>query len=261
MSLSHEEALVRYDPERINPDRIGQTLRDLGYTVRDPAKVRTFEEEEAELRRERNRLLVAAAFSATTFLLMLFGMWPGLIQVPLMPWVMLTLALETMFITGWYIKRMAWASLRRGILNQHVLLEFGAFAGLVGGPPRPVRQRCLSGLRLLRGGDLHHHVPPPLWLRLAAGPHPLGPGGLPSPRPQARYRPSRPRKRARGGDRRSRETSWHSSDTTMARPGARRCALPHASAMRSVCPLTAHQPTEAESWLASRSIRPGPVDA
>ncbi|MBI2961880.1 MAG: cadmium-translocating P-type ATPase, partial [Betaproteobacteria bacterium] len=28
---------------------------------------------------------------------------------------------------------MAWASLRRGILNQHVLLEFGAFAGLAGG--------------------------------------------------------------------------------------------------------------------------------
>jgi len=145
VSLAHEEALVRYDPERLNPDRIGQTLRDLGYTVRDRAKVRTFEEEEAELRRQRNRLLVAAAFSATTFLLMLLGMWLGLVQVPLMPWVMLTLALETMFVTGWHIKRMAWASVRRGILNQHVLLEFGAFAL----PARTARDAARSATRAL----------------------------------------------------------------------------------------------------------------
>ncbi|MEX0629675.1 MAG: heavy metal translocating P-type ATPase [Chloroflexota bacterium] len=133
VSLAHEEALVRYDPGRLDADHIRQTVRDIGYTVRDPAKVRTFEEEEAELRRERNRLLVAASFSAATFLLMLLGMWLRLVSIPLMPWVMLTLALETMFVTGWYIKRMAWASLRRGILNQHVLLELGAFAGLAGG--------------------------------------------------------------------------------------------------------------------------------
>ena len=38
-----------------------------------------------------------------------------------------------MFVTGWFVKRMAWSSLRRRILNQHVLLEFAAFAGLAGG--------------------------------------------------------------------------------------------------------------------------------
>ena len=43
------------------------------------------------------------------------------------------LALSTIFGPGWHILTMAWASLRRGILNQHVLLEFGAFAGLAGG--------------------------------------------------------------------------------------------------------------------------------
>ena len=40
-----------------------------------------------------------------------------------------TLALATIFGAGWHILTMAWASLRRCILNQHVLLEFGAFAG------------------------------------------------------------------------------------------------------------------------------------
>jgi heavy metal translocating P-type ATPase len=45
----------------------------------------------------------------------------------------LALALVTMFGPGIYIKQKAYNSLRRGIFNQHVLLEAGAFAGLVGG--------------------------------------------------------------------------------------------------------------------------------
>jgi len=133
VSLGHEEALVRYDPAQLDADRIRQTVRDIGYTVRDPAKVRTFEEEEAELRRERNRILVAAAFAAASVLLLMSGWWMALVRIPLLPWITLALALATMFGTGRHIKRMAWASLRRGILNQHVLLELGAFAGLAGG--------------------------------------------------------------------------------------------------------------------------------
>ncbi len=45
----------------------------------------------------------------------------------------LGLALGTMFGPGRYIKAKAYHSFRRGILNQHVLLEAGAFAGLLGG--------------------------------------------------------------------------------------------------------------------------------
>jgi heavy metal translocating P-type ATPase len=45
----------------------------------------------------------------------------------------LALALVTMFGPGIYIKKKAYNSLRRGIFNQHVLLEAGAFAGLAGG--------------------------------------------------------------------------------------------------------------------------------
>nr|WP_241767981.1 heavy metal translocating P-type ATPase [Haloferax sp. ATB1] len=47
--------------------------------------------------------------------------------------VTLGLALGTMFGPGRYIKTKAFQSLRRGIFNQHVLLEAGAFAGLLGG--------------------------------------------------------------------------------------------------------------------------------
>jgi Cu+-exporting ATPase len=133
VSLAHEEGLVKYDPARVNPEELKRTLRDIGYTYRDPDKVRSFEEEEAELRATRARLLVAGSFTVTSFLVMLLGMWLEVVTIPLMPWIMLTLALETMFVTGWFVKKMAWASLRRGILNQHTLLEFAAFAGLAGG--------------------------------------------------------------------------------------------------------------------------------
>ncbi|MBI2469960.1 MAG: heavy metal translocating P-type ATPase [Planctomycetes bacterium] len=131
VSLAHEEVLIQYDPEKITETTLKTTLRQLGYTVRDPKKVRTFEEEEAELRREKRRLIIAAGFTGTAALLM-NSMWLGF-QQPWFKWPMMALAFITVFGPGWYILKMAVQSLRRGILNQHVLLEFGAFAGLFGG--------------------------------------------------------------------------------------------------------------------------------
>lgn len=131
VSLAHEEVLIQYDPEKITEIALKNTLRQLGYTVRDPKKVRTFEEEEAELQLEKLRLIVAAGFAGTGALLM-NSMRVGYYQ-PWFIWLMMGLAFATIFGPGWYIFTMAVHSLRRGILNQHVLLESGAFAGLFGG--------------------------------------------------------------------------------------------------------------------------------
>ncbi|MDP9023491.1 MAG: heavy metal translocating P-type ATPase, partial [Actinomycetota bacterium] len=135
VSLAHEEGLVRYDPDKLTEEELRRTLEQVGYTYRDPEKVRSFEDEEAELRTARNRLIVAGVFTAIAAVLMVLGMEPfwTVLAHPFLMWVMLALALETMFVTAWFVKKMAWASLRRGIFNQHVLLEFGAFAGLTGG--------------------------------------------------------------------------------------------------------------------------------
>lgn len=136
VNLAHEEALIDYEPDKVSAAQLKDTLLDLGYTVRDPKRVRSFEEERAEAVRERNRLLVAAGFAVVTLGVMA-AMWLGVVRMPHTPldlrWLMPALALATIFGPGWRILRMAWASLRRGILNQHVLLEFGAFAGLAGG--------------------------------------------------------------------------------------------------------------------------------
>ncbi len=131
VSLAHEEALIEYDPALRTPTELRDTLRQLGYTLRDLDKVKAFEEQQAELRQARNLLLWGAAFTLVTFLIMI-ARWFGYQQSWFQP-VMIALALLTVFGPGWHILVMAVQSLRRGILNQHVLLEFGAFAGLIGG--------------------------------------------------------------------------------------------------------------------------------
>ena len=135
VNLAHEETLIEYEPMRVAAAELKQTLLDLGYTVRDANKVRSFEEEEAELREHLANLLAAAGFTAVSLAAMAL-MWLDLMPpqgMAAMYWLMPILALSTVFGPGWHILSMAWASLRRGILNQHVLLELGAFAGLAGG--------------------------------------------------------------------------------------------------------------------------------
>ncbi len=135
VNLAHEEALIEYEPAKASTQQLKKLIIDLGYTVRDPRKVLTFEEEQAIMLGERNNLMLAATFALVAVTMMSL-MWAGVVSnppPPPLPLLMPFLALAAVFGPGWHILQMAWASLRRGILNQHVLLEFGAFAGLIGG--------------------------------------------------------------------------------------------------------------------------------
>ena len=63
VSLTHEQALIEYDPNVARPEDLLQTLKDIGYTVSDPRKLRPFEEEERALIHERRRFVSALAMS------------------------------------------------------------------------------------------------------------------------------------------------------------------------------------------------------
>src|SRR5712691_3157834 len=181
VSLTHEQALIEFDPNVTRAEDILQVLKDIGYTVSDPRKLRPFEEEERALVRERGRFLTAltmsiaamglagypidspwfwlcvfsiaslvafsfvvlrsyglrwavsgsaflGAFGAGIYVLQLRGAFGAAT-----PWLAGVLALSLIFGVGGHIARMAASALRRRILNQHVLVEFGAFAGLAGG--------------------------------------------------------------------------------------------------------------------------------
>jgi Cu+-exporting ATPase len=181
VSLTHEQTLVDYDPQRISGTQILSTLRDLGYDLYDPRKLRRFEEEEAVLVGEGMRLLVAVAASLAAIALVaaagLVGVLVSASVVALLVPVTVALlrpagwlrallgavgvvapgvaaltvratGLLNQTVTGWitgalavgmlaavtsHFARMAYQSARRGILNQHVLLEAGALAGIAGG--------------------------------------------------------------------------------------------------------------------------------
>ena len=182
VSLTHEQALVDYDPALIGPQDILTTLRDIGYDLYDPRKLRPFEEEEAALVREGRRLLAAVAASLTAIALILdvSGVWsvlvPASVVVLMVPvsyailrpagaaraavgalaiiapaalayagrqagvigeaavgWITGGVAVAVVFGVAPHVLRMAYQAARRRILNQHVLLEVGAFAGIIGG--------------------------------------------------------------------------------------------------------------------------------
>jgi P-type Cu+ transporter len=181
VSLTHEQALVEYDPAVARPEHLLQTLRDIGYTISDPRKLRAFEDEERDLVREARRFVIAVALSVAAIpiiadpavgwigflpalvclslggfvflVLRSSGLWTaiaaatGLTVMALTllylnlqgyltdaaPWLTAALALVLVFGVGRHILHMAFQALRRGILNQHVLLEIGAFAGIAGG--------------------------------------------------------------------------------------------------------------------------------
>ena len=181
VSLTHEQALIEYDPSMARAEDLLQTLKDIGYTISDPNKLKPFDEEERALVHERRRFLIGLAMSIASmglvgfpvdspwFYLCVFSIvslvafsfvvlraygwrWAisgtallaasgaGIYILKLrgafgatVPWLVGLLALLLIFGVGGHIVRMAGAALRRGILNQHVLVEFGAFAGLLGG--------------------------------------------------------------------------------------------------------------------------------
>jgi cation transport ATPase len=136
VSLAHEEVLVRYDADVLSEVEVKDTLRDLGYTIRDPDKAKRYEEQQAELAEAKRRLLLAGSASIVVTALMGWMIFvAGRFESASLSMDLFTLALAlgTMFGPGRYILEKAYQSLRRGILNQHVLLEAGAFAGLLGG--------------------------------------------------------------------------------------------------------------------------------
>jgi P-type Cu+ transporter len=181
VSLTHEQALIEYDPAVTRPHLLLGTLRDIGYTISDPRKTRPFEDEERDLVREGRRFVIAVALSvaaipiiadpweswigllpaivclslgALVFLVLRSsGLWAavagsGALAVMALallylnlagylagvaPWLVAALAVLLVFAVGRHILHMAFQALRRGILNQHVLLEIGAFAGMAGG--------------------------------------------------------------------------------------------------------------------------------
>ena len=53
VNLAHEETLIEFNPQVVTAGALKETLRELGYTIRDTNKVKAYEEQEAELLQQR----------------------------------------------------------------------------------------------------------------------------------------------------------------------------------------------------------------
>jgi Cu+-exporting ATPase len=131
VSLAHEEALVGYDPERVSSGQIVTTLTHLGYEAWRPGIDELSTQRSAEVRYgETPRLLLCAYVAAVVMLSMLLMFILG-IRSTAMDLVLLVVDSAMIFGAGWPILTMSWYALRQGILNQHVLLTYGALGGYV----------------------------------------------------------------------------------------------------------------------------------
>ena len=132
VNLAHEEALIAYDGAEATQARVAQTLRSLGYSIRDREKLRSFVQAEQELDEERRRLLIAGLIAGSG-LVMMIAQWSG--SAAAGPWVSYAMALGAVFMLAWGRRflGMAWAAARRGILNQHVLLSLSALGAFAAG--------------------------------------------------------------------------------------------------------------------------------
>jgi heavy metal translocating P-type ATPase len=131
VSLAHEEALVGYDPERVSAGQIVTTLTRLGYEAWRPGIDEPSTHRSAEVRYgETPRLLLCAYVAAVVMLNMLLMFTLG-IRSTSMDLILLVVDTGMIFGAGWPILMMSWYALRQGILNQHVLLSYGALGGYV----------------------------------------------------------------------------------------------------------------------------------
>ncbi|ACZ40386.1 heavy metal translocating P-type ATPase [Sphaerobacter thermophilus] len=132
VSIAHEEALVEYDPARVTPEIITEALEDIGYTVREPDQAERFAEEERDLAVARRKAVLSIGLLVAASAVMLTTVWLG-------PSLERTLAMGALalFTAGgparFIIVRNGWQSIRRGILNQDVLVTASALGGLLGG--------------------------------------------------------------------------------------------------------------------------------
>jgi heavy metal translocating P-type ATPase len=132
VSIAHEEALVEYDPARVSPIAVEETLEDLGYTVREPDRAEIFAEEEQELEMARRKAFFAGGIlvGASALMAAMLVVGPSLLLAAAMGALALVTALGP---ARFILARNGWQSIRRGILNQDVLVSAAAVGGLVGG--------------------------------------------------------------------------------------------------------------------------------
>ncbi len=128
VNLAHEEALISYRPEEVDKAGLIDALENLGFEAWEAGTQRKGHRRIEVRYGELPRLLVTGYVAAVVMSSMILMFSLGLESVSMD---LMLLAVDTFMIfgVGWPILRMSAFAVRRGILNQHVLLSYGALGG------------------------------------------------------------------------------------------------------------------------------------
>lgn len=133
VNLATEKATVEYDPGAVTVSALKKAVADTGYTAQEITGQtdvdRERQEREAEIRRQRNRLI----FSGVLSLPLLYYMLGMLFKYPMPDWVMnhwvqFALATPVQFIAGWHFYKGTYHALKAGSANMDVLIAMGTSA-------------------------------------------------------------------------------------------------------------------------------------
>lgn len=135
VNLALERATVEYYPGVITVTEIKRRIEKLGFGAHDSSDNAEIDKEkqarEAEVKRQRLRLLIAAVFSLPLVLAMalhMLGVMGKTTELLMNPYLQLILATPVQFIAGWQFYRGAYMVLRNGSANMDVLVALGTSA-------------------------------------------------------------------------------------------------------------------------------------
>ncbi len=135
VNLALERATVEYYPGVITITEIKSRIEKLGFGAHDLSDNAEIDKEkqarEAEVKKQRFRLLIAAVFSLPLVLAMalhMLGVMGKTAELLMNPYLQLVLATPVQFIAGWQFYRGAYMVLRNGSANMDVLVALGTSA-------------------------------------------------------------------------------------------------------------------------------------
>lgn len=135
VNLASEKATVEFYPDIISISEIKANIEKLGFGAHDAGDTSAVDKEkenrEADVKRQRLRLMIAAVFSVPLLLAMalhMLGIMGPVAELLMNPYLQLILATPVQFIAGWQFYRGAYVVLKNGSANMDVLVALGTSA-------------------------------------------------------------------------------------------------------------------------------------
>jgi Cu+-exporting ATPase len=127
VNLATNKATITFDPTSVDLDEIFKNVEKTGYAL-------TFEsgEEDAELKKAKNRLIASLFFVVPSFVMMIL-MMAGNVMIPYMDYINLGIAFVLTFVIGFSVLERAFKALIHGNTNMELLIALGTLASFATG--------------------------------------------------------------------------------------------------------------------------------